>query len=200
MSETALKQRLQHLLKRPAAPRLKGDQGFEVSDRLRPAAVLIGLVDRPAGPTILLTQRTEHLSAHAGQISFPGGRMEPEDADAAATALREAQEEIGLDPAKVELLGEVPPYTTITGFRVHPIVGWIEPPVTFAIDPIEVAELFEVPLAFVLDKANHRQGSREHGGRRRQFYVLPFERRYIWGATAAMLVNFAERLDEAGHG
>ncbi len=159
-----------------------------------PAAVLIGIVARPGEPCVLLTQRTPHLRDHAGQISLPGGRIEPSDASDAAAALREAQEEIGLDPGRVELLGSLEPYDTVTGFRIHPVLGWIEPPVDLHPDPSEVSEVFEVPLSFILDVANHRRDSYERDGRRRQFYVLPFEDRYIWGATAAILVNLAVRL------
>lgn len=175
---------------------LDGDDGW--ADALRPrtqAAVLIGLVGHASGPSILLTQRTAHLKDHAGQISLPGGRIEPGDADAVAAALREAQEEIGLDPARVEILGEIEPYDTVTGFRIHPIVGWIEPPVALAADPFEVADVFEVPLRWVLDTANHRRDSHMREGKARHFYVLPFEERHIWGATAGILVNLAHRLD-----
>jgi 8-oxo-dGTP pyrophosphatase MutT (NUDIX family) len=156
--------------------------------------VLLGLVARPAGPAILLTQRTAHLKDHAGQISLPGGRIEETDADARAAALREAQEEIGLDPARVEALGELPTYDTITGFRIHPVVGWIEPPIELVPDPFEVADLFEVPLAFALDRRNHERDSYERDGRQRHFFVLRWQDRYIWGATAGILVNFARLL------
>ena len=159
-----------------------------------PAAVLVGFVGRAEGPRVLLTQRTAHLRDHAGQISLPGGRIEPEDASVAAAALREAEEEIGLDPARVELLGALEPYETVTGFRIQPVLGWIEPPIELRVDPFEVSEVFEVPLAFILDAANHRRDSYERAGRRRHFYVLPYEDRYIWGATAAILVNLASRL------
>jgi 8-oxo-dGTP pyrophosphatase MutT (NUDIX family) len=160
--------------------------------------VLIGLVARPAGPAILLTRRSDLLKDHAGQISFPGGRIEAGDAGPVAAALREAHEEIGLAPARVEVLGRLEPYDTGTGFRIHPVVGWIEPPIELAADPLEVAELFELPLAFALDPANHRRDSHERNGTRRHFYVLPFEQRRIWGATAAILVNLARRLGGNG--
>ncbi|HET6521089.1 MAG TPA: CoA pyrophosphatase [Geminicoccaceae bacterium] len=156
-----------------------------------PAAVLIGLVDRPEGPTVLLTQRTAHLRDHAGQISFPGGRMEPEDADAAAAALREAEEEIGLPRKRVAVIGGIAPYDTVTGFRIQPVVGWVTPPFTLVPDPFEVADIFEVPLAFVLDPANHERHSYESGSLRRHYYVLPYEGRRIWGATAGILVNLS---------
>jgi 8-oxo-dGTP pyrophosphatase MutT (NUDIX family) len=176
---------------------LTGDEGHErreAPEAPTPAAVLLGLVARPDGPHIVLTQRTAHLKDHAGQISLPGGRMEAEDDGPAAAALREAFEEIGLAPGKVELLGGLRHYDTITGFRIHPIVGWIEPPVAFAPDPFEVAEVFEVPLGFTLDPANHRRDSYVRNGQRRHFYVLPYRNRYIWGATAGILVNFARLL------
>jgi 8-oxo-dGTP pyrophosphatase MutT (NUDIX family) len=177
---------------------LAGDEGHEragtaIGSRT-PAAVLLGLVARPGGPSVILTQRTAHLRDHAGQISLPGGRIEASDEGPAAAALREAFEEIGLPPAKVELLGGLRPYDTVTGFRIHPVVGWIEPPVELAPDPFEVAEAFELPLAFVLDPANHRRDSYERNGERRRVYVLPYQHRYIWGATAGILVNFARLL------
>lgn len=174
---------------------LLGDEGHDrAPGERRAAAVLLGLVDRPGGPSIILTQRTAHLRDHAGQISLPGGRLEPGDAGPAEAALREAKEEIGLDPRRVELLGGLRHYDTITGFRIHPVVGWIEPPVALRPDPYEVAEVFELPLSFALDPANHRRDSYDRNGLRRHFYVLPFEDRYIWGATAGILVNFARLL------
>ncbi|MFW5679480.1 MAG: CoA pyrophosphatase [Pseudomonadota bacterium] len=181
----------EHIRRRPPLELIVGDQGHRKLDRERtPAAVLIGVVGH-SEPTVILTQRTAHLRDHAGQISFPGGRMEPDDPDPAATALRETAEEIGLSPAHCRILGELNIYDTITGYRVHPVVAWIEPPFGLAPDPFEVAEVFEVPLDFVLDTRNHRRDSYDKGGIKRQFWVLPYENRYIWGATAAMLVNFA---------
>ncbi len=162
--------------------------------RRTPAAVLIGVVERPGGPAVLLTQRTEHLRDHAGQISFPGGRIEPGDASPAAAALREAEEEIGLEPARVELLGELTPYDTVTGFRIHPVVGWIQPPLALRLDRFEVADAFEVPLQFVADPANQRRHSYRRGALTRGYYVLPWQGRFIWGATAGILVNFSSLL------
>lgn len=159
-----------------------------------PAAVLLGLVARAGGPHVLLTQRTAHLKDHAGQISLPGGRIETTDADAVAAALREAHEEIGLDPSGVEVLGELPVYDTVTGFRIHPVVGWIDKPSELVPDPFEVAEVFEVPLDFALDPRNHERDSYERDGRRREFFVLRWQSRYIWGATAGILVNFARMM------
>jgi 8-oxo-dGTP pyrophosphatase MutT (NUDIX family) len=162
--------------------------------RRTPAAVLIGIVDRPQEPAVLLTQRTDHLRDHAGQISFPGGRIEPGDATTAAAALREAEEEVGLDAARVEILGELAPYDTVTGFRIHPVVGWITPPFELRLDQYEVADAFEVPLHFVVDPLNHRRHSLRRGGLTRGYYVLPYQGRFIWGATAGILVNFASLL------
>lgn len=176
---------------------LTGDEGHDRVDRitrLTHAAVLLGLVARPGGAHIILTQRTAHLRDHAGQISLPGGRLEPGDSGPADAALREASEEIGLVPAKVELLGGLRHYDTITGFRIHPVVGWIEPPVALTPDPYEVEEVFELPLSFALDPANHRRDSYDRNGVKRHFYVLPYQHRYIWGATAGILVNFARLL------
>jgi 8-oxo-dGTP pyrophosphatase MutT (NUDIX family) len=161
---------------------------------LMEAAVLVPLVDRADGLTVLLTQRAPNLAAHAGQISFPGGRVEPEDADATATALRESQEEVGLPPSHVEVIGRLDTYVTGTSFLITPVVGLVRAPVALTLDPVEVAEAFEVPLDFILDPRNHERHSREWQGRQRIFFVLPFPNRYIWGATAGMLVNLAEVL------
>jgi len=164
---------------------------------LRQAAVLVPLVDHPDGLTIIFTQRTTHLAAHAGQISFPGGGFEPCDVDATACALRETGEEIGLPPEKVDVLGRLDTYITRTGFEITPVVGVIRPPVTFAPDPFEVAEVFEVPLEFFLEPGNLRKEGREFQGARRHFYVFPYQDRYIWGATAGMLVNLVDVLRKA---
>ena len=161
---------------------------------LRPAAVLVPLIDRAEGMSVLLTLRTAHLSAHAGQVAFPGGRIEPEDSDAAAAALRETEEEIGLPREHVSLIGRLDTYVTGTGFEITPVVGIVSAPFSLSIDPHEVAEVFEVPLPFVLDPANHRRTERMFEERQRVFFVLPYENRNIWGATAGMLVNLAEVL------
>jgi 8-oxo-dGTP pyrophosphatase MutT (NUDIX family) len=152
-----------------------------------PAAVLVPLINRPDGVTVMLTQRTAHLNDHAGQISFPGGRVDEGDVDRVYTALREAYEETGLPRDAVEVIGTLPDYDIPTGFRVTPVVGWIEPPVELAPDPFEVAEVFEVPLVHFLDPANHQRHSDEVNGRRRNYYAMPYQQRYIWGATAGML-------------
>jgi len=159
-------------------------------EEIRPAAVLVPVVRREGGLTVLLTRRTAHLNDHAGQISFPGGRAEPGDADAAQTALREAAEEIGLEAARVEVLGELHPYVTVTGYRVTPVVGLVTPPLDLRPDDFEVAEVFEVPLAFLLDPANHQRHRVLTEGRERYYYAMPYRQYYIWGATAGMLMNF----------
>jgi 8-oxo-dGTP pyrophosphatase MutT (NUDIX family) len=156
--------------------------------------VLVPIVDRgaqgAAGLTVLLTVRAPHLKMHSGQVSFPGGRVDARDASPEEAALREAHEEIGLDTGRVELLGRLPDYRTGTGYRITPVVGIVSAPFEAKPDPGEVSEVFEVPLALVLDPANHRRDSREWQGRVRHFFVIPHERHYIWGATAGMLVNF----------
>jgi 8-oxo-dGTP pyrophosphatase MutT (NUDIX family) len=164
------------------------------ADRITAAAVLVPLVARQEGVTVLLTRRTEHLHRHAGQISFPGGRIETSDTSPEAAALRETEEEIGLGRRHIELLGRLDLYRTRTGFEVTPVVGWVTPPFELAPDRFEVAEVFEVPLDFVVDRRNHERHRREWQGITRHFYVLPYGGYYIWGATAGMLVNLAERL------
>lgn len=164
-------------------------QQLAASRELRPAAVLL-LVVNHSDPAVVFTMRTAHLSDHAGQISFPGGRCDEGDCTPEATALREAREEIGLEAGRVQLLGRLPEYFTSTGFAVTPVVGWAEPPVSYRPDPDEVAEVFEVPLAFLLDSRNHRYESAFFKGRMRKYWAMPFGERYIWGATAGMLVTF----------
>ncbi|RKR44625.1 CoA pyrophosphatase [Paraburkholderia sp. BL17N1] len=174
----------------------------------RVAAVLVPLAVREHGLTVLLTQRADHLNDHAGQVSFPGGRHEPFDADATATALREAEEEVGLDPSRVEILGALPDYLTGTGFRVTPVIGLVHPPFTVKADALEVAEVFEVPLAFLMNPAHHEVRVFRYEGGERRFFAMPYPRaasaeaegdesssevgshHFIWGATAAMLRNF----------
>lgn len=162
------------------------------------AAVLVPLVEHDTGFTVLLTQRTADLKSHAGQIAFPGGRMEPHDVDAADGALRETEEEIGLARRHIEVLGHLDPYITVTGYEVTPVVGVVMPPFDLKPDPIEVADIFEVPLTFLLDPANHQRHSRTVGdGVQRAYYAMPYGDRYIWGATAGMLVNLYEVLTAA---
>ena len=188
----ALKERLKRT---PAAFSVYGDDGTDrQSATATAAAVLVPIVDRPSGLTVIFTQRTSHLKAHSGQVSFPGGRAEPEDPTPEFTALREAREEIGLPMERIEVLARLPEYHTRTGFRVTPVVGLLQPPVELAPDPREVAEVFEVPLAFLLDPANHRRETRVLQGRTVAYYVMRFEHRTIWGATAGMLVNLYRHL------
>jgi len=168
--------------------------GMRPTPPLIPAAVLVPLVDHGDRITVLLTERAADLRAHAGQISFPGGRIDPGDATPEAAALREAEEEVGLPPASVDLVGRLDTYEVRTGFEITPVVGFVAPGFEVVCDPGEVADVFEVPLAFILDPANHERQSRVFQGKRRYFYVLPFEDRYIWGATAGMLVNLFEVL------
>lgn len=165
------------------------------------AAVLVGLVPREQGLAVLLTRRTEHLKHHAGQISFPGGRREPEDADDAATALREAREEVGLDPRGVEVIGQMPVYTTVTQFAVTPVVGLLHVDHVLSPDASEVAEAFEVPLAFLMDPARHQRHRFRSGEVEREFLSMPWQAAdgrsyFIWGATAAMLRNLYHVLSE----
>ena len=152
------------------------------------AAVLVPLVQRDS-LNLLLTQRPLHMKHHPGQISFPGGRVEASDADPIATALRETQEEIGLDARHIEVVGTLPPYHTVTNYAVTPVVALVQPPFALTLDANEVADAFEVPLDFILDPANHEKRSRAWFGRERHFYAMPYEDRFIWGATAAMLRN-----------
>jgi 8-oxo-dGTP pyrophosphatase MutT (NUDIX family) len=159
-----------------------------------PAAVLIPIIARDSGLTVLLTQRTMHLRDHAGQVSFPGGRCEPCDPSPQATALRESHEEVGIRAAQVEVLTVLPDYFTGTGFRVTPVVGLVTPPLNLMLDDFEVAEVFEPPLAFLLDAANYRREYVEHDGALRPYWAVPWQGYFIWGATAGMLVSLRERL------
>jgi 8-oxo-dGTP pyrophosphatase MutT (NUDIX family) len=162
-----------------------------------PASVLVPLVQREGGLTVLLTQRTAHLNDHAGQVAFPGGRAEHDDADAVDTALRETEEEIGLHRRHIEILGTLPLYHTGTGYEVTPVVGLVAPPFALKADPFEVAEIFEVPLAFLMDGAHHEVRSvllptgtgLGNLPAKRTFYTMPHEGHFIWGATAGMLRN-----------
>ncbi len=159
----------------------------------RAAAVLVPIVLR-AEPTVMLTERSHDVPSHPGQVSFPGGKMEPQDATPVDCALREACEEIGLTPEHVEPLGFLDSYRTGTGFQISPVVGLVRPGFTLTIDAREVLEVFEVPLRFLMNEANHQKQSREWHGRQRSFYAMPYEGRYIWGATAGMLKNMHTRL------
>lgn len=161
-------------------------------EKSKPAAVLVPVVKRAEGLRLVLTERSAALSTHAGQVAFPGGRIEPGES-AGAAALREAEEEIGLPPVQVEPIGFLPPYFSGTGFRVQPLVGLVSPEALFAPDPGEVARVFEVPLAVVLDPARYRRGEIFWRGRERSFFILDYAEAYIWGVTAGIMRNFAER-------
>lgn len=160
-----------------------------------PAAVLVPLVDHPRGLTILLTQRATHLANHSGQISFPGGRLEPTDPDVASAALREAQEEIGLDPARVRVFGYLPDHIVISGFRVTPVLALVTPPFSLDLNPAEVAGVFEVPVSHVFDARNHQARMRRVGDEDLLLYDIPWEGQNIWGATAGMLLTFKRMLE-----
>lgn len=161
---------------------------------LRDAAVLVPIVNRPEGLTVILTKRADHLNSHAGQVSFPGGRVEESDGSAVAAALRETEEEIGLLSDFVTIKGELDRYRTGTGFSIQPVVGFVETGFTLDVHEGEVAEVFEVPLDFLMDPKNHLRHSAVWQGKRREYYAMPYGDYYIWGATAGMLVNFYTRV------
>lgn len=181
------------LLAEPAAEHGVEEEGMPDTP-LTPAAVLFPIVERDEGYTVLLTQRTAHLKDHPGQISFPGGRVEAADQSAVDTALRETEEEIGLPRRHVEILGFLPEYRTGTGFRVTPVVGRIQPPFELNPDAFEVAEVFEVPLHFLLDPANHQRHSLHYRGALRSYFAMPYGDYFIWGATAGMIRSLGVRL------
>jgi 8-oxo-dGTP pyrophosphatase MutT (NUDIX family) len=189
-------QRLQDCLLPEPGGVEEGDQGAERPGKLTPAAVLFALVCRPEGHQALLTRRTDHLRDHPGQVSFPGGRMEPEDASPLHTALREAQEEIGLAPDLPRILGYLPTYRTATGFQVYPVVALLDPPFDLDLDPFEVAEVFEAPLDFLLNPANHRRETLFYRGAWREYTSMSYGDHYIWGATAGMIASLSRRLHE----
>jgi len=192
----ALKERL-----RRAPPAFEGKRAVYGDDDVErqvwavtPASVLVPIVTHAGGLTVLFTQRTAQLRAHSGQVSFPGGRAEPGDASPEFTALRETQEEIGLAPERVEVIARMPEYLTRTGYRVTPVVGLVAPPLALVPDSREVAEAFEVPLAFLLDSSNHKRETRELAGKQVGFWVMQYGERRIWGATAGMLMNLYRML------
>jgi 8-oxo-dGTP pyrophosphatase MutT (NUDIX family) len=192
LDAAGLKERLRR--RPPPVPSVYGDEEAGREGALTPASVLVPVVAHPGGLTVLFTQRTSHLRSHSGQISFPGGRAEPGDPGPEFTALREAGEEIGLQAGQVEVIGRLPEYLTRTGYRVTPVVGLLTPPLELAPDPREVEEVFEVPLAFLLDPRNHQRRTREFEGRTVSFYAMPYGSRDIWGVTAGILVSFYRRL------
>ena len=167
---------------------------FGLTGPLTPAAVLVALIERSAGMTVLLTRRAESLSSHGGQISFPGGRVEQDDGAPVRTALREAEEEIGLAPSHVEILGRLANYVVGTGYRITPVVGFVDPAQRFVRDEREVAEIFEVPLDIVMERGNYRQEHMRVKNIDRSYYVLPYGGYRIWGATASILLNLRETL------
>lgn len=181
------------LLNQPEAGPVVIEDGVE-QQTLTPAAVLFPIVIRDGGHTVLLTQRTAHLRDHAGQVSFPGGRVETDDLSPIHTALRETEEEVGLSREHVEILGFLPEYRTGTGFKVTPVVGLVHPPFDLLLDPFEVAEVFEVPLTFLIDPANHQRHELHYRGALRQYFAMPYGDYFIWGATAGMIRSLSARL------
>lgn len=163
---------------------------------LKEAAVLVPIINRKEGPTVLLTRRTPHLSSHAGQISFPGGRREPSDPSPEATALRETEEEVGIADSHIEIVGKLDIYTTVTNYAVTPVVGIVEPGFEPRPDPYEVAEVFETPLSFLMEPRNHHRHTGWFNGVPRKWWAMPYGDYYIWGATAGMLMNLHARLSE----
>ncbi len=163
------------------------DLAASLAEELTPAGVLIPMLERKTGITVLLTERSAELRHHAGQIAFPGGRMEPDDADVTATALRETEEEVGIPAGRVRVSGFLPPMPTITGYAVTPVVGLLKTPLSLVIDRGEVSSAFEVPLDFLLDPGNEQRGTRQYQGREIPVVEYRFERHRIWGATAHMI-------------
>lgn len=185
----------------PDTPHSKIHRGdFELNPSLKypdkptPAAVLVPLVEHENELTVLFTKRTDHLNDHAGQISFPGGRMEATDSGPVDTALRETREEIGMEPDYVKVAGCLDHYETGTGYLVLPVVGFVRPGFQLVLDEFEVADVFEVPLSFLLDADNHRTAIHRVRGMDLSFHVIEYQNRYIWGATAGMLMNFYQRM------
>jgi len=185
----------------PGARPARGDHELNADNDLadlhtnpRAAAVLVPIVPRQTGLQVLLTLRSAHLPNHAGQIAFPGGKMEPFDGTPLETALRESEEEVGLDRSLVSLLGYLDSYQTGTGFRIQPVVAIVEPTLRLTLDPSEVDDAFEVPMDFLMDPANHQRHATEWKGATRHYYAMPWNERYIWGATAGILRNLQETL------
>ncbi len=188
-----LAERLASALSASAGPPALAGDDMPPAERNVAAAVLIAITDR-AEPGVILTQRTDTLRRHAGQVAFPGGRVDPEDADAVAAALREAHEEVAMPTDAVHVVGATDRFRTGTGYDIVPVVGVVPPDLPLVPHEAEVAAVFEVPLAFLLDPANHRETSAEWQGRTRRFYEIPWPDRRIWGATAGIIVNLSRRL------
>ena len=188
-----LAERLRAALQDSAGPPVLTGDDMPPSERNVAAAVLIAITDR-AEPGVILTQRTDTLRRHAGQVAFPGGRVDPEDADAVAAALREAHEEIALPPQAVRIVGETDRFRTGTGYDIVPVIGVVPPDLPLVAAEAEVAAVFEVPLAFLLDPANHCESAGSWEGRTRRFYEIPWPDHRIWGATAGIIVNLSRRL------
>jgi 8-oxo-dGTP pyrophosphatase MutT (NUDIX family) len=210
-SDSALKERIRSSLHPPgdwaevsldAWRRINGDHALNPdalppTQKFKRAAVLVPIIDRPEGLSMLLTRRTAHLKSHAGQVAFPGGREEPGDPDAVACALRETEEEVGLQRRFVEVVGMLDAYVTVTAYAVTPVVGLVTPGFELTPDAGEVDEVFEVPLSFLLDPANHQKGSRTWNGTVRHFFAMPYQGHYIWGATAGMLLDLYRKVKAA---
>ena len=191
------RERIAARLAQPAVPPGERDRhviALPPETRVRLAAVLVPLIPREGEVHVLLTQRASHLKDHPSQISFPGGRVDAGDASRIETALREAREEIGLQREHVSILGTLPDYDMPSGFRISPVIGWIEPPVAMQLDPVEVEATFEVPLSYFFDPANHQHRSHDFNGRERHYLAMPYHGRYIWGATAGMLRSLHRQL------
>lgn len=188
-----LTERLAAALARDTGPPLLAGDDMPASPTTVDAAVLIAVTDR-AEPGVILTQRNPSLRRHAGQVAFPGGRIDPDDADAVAAALREAEEEIALPRGAVEVVGTTDRFRTGTGYCIVPVVGVVPPDLPLVAHEAEVAAVFEVPIAFLMDPANHREAEAEWQGRTRRYYEIPWQDRHIWGATAGMIVNLSRRL------
>lgn len=171
-----------------------GYDAFVLARAIKPAAVLIPVVDRPGELSVILTKRLDNLRSHSGQVAFPGGKIDATDADAEAAALREAHEEIALDPSLAEIIGRLPDYHTGSGYRISPVLALVRPSVRLVANPEEVDYVFEVPLAFLMDPANHRRGSRVFQGEERFFLEMPYGSHYIWGVTAGIIRLLHDRL------
>lgn len=202
----ALRQRLNQIVDQQSpppqqllsAPAVNGDHSLNGSPAplgdMRLAAVLVPIIARPSGPTLLLTVRASHLPKHAGQIAFPGGKVEAHDASPIAAAIRETHEEVGIASHHIDVLGSIDVYQTVTEFRVLPVIAWLDDAVTMRADENEVADIFEVPLDYVLDRQNHRIEHAEYKGLQRRYYTIEYQDRVIWGATAGMIRNLSDRL------